>query len=1075
MRTDSKLGGRGLRLGALGTGVVAAATAAAFWFAGGSARVEPDAATLAKATAREKLAGLPLTFEVNRGQTDAAARFVARGNGATMWVTDDAAVFAFSSDGQGATEALRMRFEGASKAVPAGVSEQKTKSNYFRGGDEAIRAVPHYAEVVEKDLYPGVDLRWYGSRGRAEYDLTLAPGVDPSAVKIAMDGADELSITEKGELAIRIGERVVLQSAPIAYQGEGDARTPVASAFEIADGRVGFTIGAHDPSRAVVIDPSIYFSTFYGGAGEETGRGVAYDPVDATKVMCGTTTSIDLPLGFGHIPSAPRGGNDAYVMKLSTNADFVVFATYFGGRDYDEAFDVGIDVFGGRHHVWVCGQTFSTNFPTVTPLAGFGAARSGKWDGFVASMSDNGDTLFFSSYLGGADDDFARGLAVDSLGNGHVYVTGYTASSGFPTVGTQWNGAYHGGNDAFLAKIQAPHVAPYFGATYTRAFLVGSTGDDRAYDVAVHASTEEVYLTGYTTSSDFPRFNLVGASLGNSLQNVFGGFSDAFALRLSPAVTAVDPRVWSTFIGGSGYEIGSSIDVDTNGDVAVCGKTDSIDLPRIAAFQPIRHGPDDAFVVHIMEPGYQAQFMTYFGGGASDRGDAVAFRKTGVAPHDVYLYGTTESADLPVTAENLSATLNNLMNTDTFLARFGNVPNAFLFQEPGRPKLVTYLGGADYDWAGGMAWIGASNVLLSGTTRSPDFPSMNTLAAAPAQPSISGPTDAFLLQVNAGTTLFPAGNVTVDVRTPDSVAVAWKADTSGAGSVLIQRVDGEGVKTDVATVAPTVNQYVDTGLAPDTSYSYQVTAVKADGSSESSTFVPATTLPYPPAAPTGFSASGAGSRVSLSWTDASSNETGFQIQKSSGGAFKTVASVKAGVTRWESTQIVTGGEDAAWRVVAVNRGGSSAPSAEVSTSTQATLSLNVLKGSLLDAGTLGGDRFSASGKIQGAAGFDPNAQSLRIELGSAAGPLVLSIPAGDRGWTGRHGNLSWNSARSFVGGARFKLDLNAKKGTFALSVTGFDFPAAAQSALGFGVALGDKAGATTFVWQEKAAGKYVGK
>src|SRR5205814_1534286 len=153
---------------------------------------------------------------------------------------------------------------------------------------------------------------------------------------------------------------------------------------------------------------------------------------------------------------------------------------------------------------------------------------------------------------------------------------------------------YHGGNDAFLVKIKANHVAPFFGATFNRSFLFGGSGDDRAYDVAVSHSDESIALTGYTTSANFPRFNTDVGSLGNSLQNPFGGFSDAFALKLSSGAVNSDPSVWSTFLGGSGFEAGNAVDIDDNGDVAVTGRTDSVDLPRIAAFQPVRHGPDDA-------------------------------------------------------------------------------------------------------------------------------------------------------------------------------------------------------------------------------------------------------------------------------------------------------------------------------------------------------------------------------------------------------------------------------------------------------------------------------------------------
>jgi hypothetical protein len=1098
--------GETLRTGfSVAIGVAAVIAGATPWLGRAPARKATELAKAAApsqeaalAQARSALSTLPLTFEANKGQTDERAKFVARGAGSTLWLTGDSAVFSFAGK-----DALQMRFVGAGEASLAGVDAQASKSNYLRA-EKSVTNVPHYAAVSASGVYPGVDLRWYGRRDKLEYDVVLAPGADVAKVRMALDGASETRLTATGDLAVRVGEREIVQSAPVAYQTAKDgARESVAAAFEVSNGEVGFRLGAYDRSRELVIDPSISWSTFVGGSGDETGNGAAYDDngtsgttLDDSVVLVGATSSIDFPSGFGHLPTNPHGNTDAYVVKMRFAPTlYVAVSTYLGGGDYDEAYDVAID--GHTRNIWLCGQTFSSNFPTQSP---FQAVRGGQWDAFVSAIDGNGDILLFSTYYGGSGNDYARGMCGESrvvAGPNNVstfYVTGFTASAPaffpaslatgtgvnpfLPAEAAPFQPIHGGGNDAFVLHLAAEQIAPFYGAYHLRSSYLGGTGDDRGYDIQLNRATREPHVTGYTTSSDFPRHNLLGGSNGNTIQNSFGGFADAFITRLNVDMFPADPRVWSTYLGGVAFEAGQAIDVDDNGDVAVTGRTESFDLPRVSSFQQSRKGQDDAFVAHIRAVGYQAEFITYFGGAGSDSGQGVAFQRLGAPPSDVYVFGTTDSNDLPTTPawpNNFQSDLSGNQATDCFVARFGTVVNAFLFPIAGTPKLVTYLGGTNYDYAGNMTWLGTtsglggnSELLLCGRTRSVTFPTANT-----AQPALSGDTDAFATRFAASVLpTYPAGELAADARTPDTVALSWKPNAPiDATAFEIQRF-GEDGKTVVATVPTTADSYVDTGLEADTSYAYTVAVVQPDGVKPSN-FVQTTTLPFAPSAPTGLAVQVRDSSVSLSWTDASSNETGFEVQRSTGGEFRAVATVAAGVTRFETTEVASAAVDSTWRVAAVNRGGSSEPSNEVSAATTPTLSLSSLKGSLLDAAVAGGDKFSLSGKLAGTADFDPQRDAVRLELGSAESPLVLTIPAAARGWTAKRGVFTWNSAKGFLGGARFKLVLDAKKGTFSLSVTAFDFPAAQAGAVRFGVALGSKAGATQASWSPKGAGKLV--
>jgi hypothetical protein len=1025
----------------------------------------PAAAAVAQAAAvaevRENLAKLPLSFEENRGQTDEAVRFVTRGSGATVWLTDDAAVFGFSADGKSATDVLRMQFVGAGKPAFEGRSEQATKSHYMRGGEEAIRGVSHYGEVVANDLYAGVELRWYGDKTKLEYDLTVAPGVDPSVVRMEMKGADSVRVREDGSLAIRMGEREVVQQAPVAYQMKDGAREIVAAQFDLSGEQIGFRLGSYDASRPLVIDPALTWSTYLGGAGDETGNRVAVSPADGSVVVCGATTSIDLPLGYGHIPNAPKGGTDAYVSKVKADGSFIMFSTYLAGSDYEEAHGVAVDPTFGLPNgdIWVTGQTFSNNFPTYTPNQ---PLRSGGWDAFLVGLDKNGDVLRYASYFGGSENDYGRGIAV-SFGSA-VHVTGFTASGSaaltqFPQV-APFQGYGGGAHDAFVATF----LPTFPGGTFVKSSFFGGFGDDRAYDIALNPLTGGPHVCGYTTSVNFPHYNVFGVPLNHTVQDTLQGSSDAFVAAFAGAFTF---PIWSTYLGGVGDDWANGLAVSPGGDVAVTGKTNSIDFPRVSAHQANRRGPDDAFVAKILANGYQADFSTYLGGHGSDSGNGVAINPvTG----DVYVIGTTSSWDFPATNDGLQTGLVGGQNTDAFLARFGTYVNMFAVPQSGILKYASYFGGTDFDYGNGIAYANGINVVaITGTTRSGGaFP-----LVTPLQSSRKGDSDAFVTRVDLNTAnYFPAGEVVAAPRTADSIEISWQKPADGADALEIQRTDSEGAKTTVATVAPTVTEFVDTGLQQDTNYSYTVFALANDGTRVASNLTEAATLPVAPATPTGFSAIAEGAKVTLAWTDVADNESAYVIEMKTSGQFETFAKVKAGATRFETTQVLSAATQSTWRVVAENRGGSSVPSNEVVVTTAPTLQLSALAGNLVDAPKSGADKITVKGRVSGATGFDPNTQAVRIVLGARTKPLELVIPAASRGWKVKGGSYSFDSARGFLGGARFKLDVDAAKGTFSLTASAFDFPAPISSAVVVGLSLGDKAGAADLAWATKGAGKY---
>jgi hypothetical protein len=1383
MAGESRRGER-LRLGIWAAGVAAAALVA------GTRPWDRAAPHVAKQSVLPKL---PLTFEQNRGQTADSVRFVTRAAGATMWLADDEAVLAFSSAEKGVADVLRMSFVGSAPPTTQGRAPTPSRSRYFRAGAK-IEEVPHFSEVVQQGVYPGVDVRWHGEDGKLEYDVVLAAGVDPGIVRVAMKGADGLSVAQSGDLLVAVGGREIVQHAPVAYQMNGETREPVEAEFVARGTEFGFRLGGYDASRPVVIDPTVAFATYLGGAGNETVNGMVVDPATSAPIVCGGTTSLDFPLGFGHVPTAPRGLMDAYVAKLDPSGAFVQWAVYLDGTAYDEAFGVAVDP--NTHNVWVCGETYSTDFTTFQPTQ---SSSAGGWDGFVAEIEGGGNAILFCTYVGGAGDDHPREIAVGES----VFVTGFTDSTDFPLVDPAQDHFGGGGHDGFLTSWDrnAPqdgiesstyvggtgddlgaHVAAIAGdptagspgtedvvgnggfqtgggsfsgwgtsdlasplcplgvesAGYAGAFFdvtptegghavhsgfggidgAGGTIEiyqdleippssdegrltfdwraawnlfqfpDRTFDVefqplgggpaiqsqrlltathsvilgqpvtlnfddlvideldeasvptpyggllidaryrvtagteslpahsgpnaivpdssglaiiavgdglgwyggvvdgawvagnaTVHWEQRDFYGELLATSSsvvlsstpvfiptafdedtyfyaliieggegqvavddlqarfytgdhdtgpqseslDFDLTPYAGEGLRvvfkltvpeggggegggenesadvgpgqgqfqldnvqfqaakggvvvvgktNSLdyprgeefpQSSFGGSTDVFITQYGRDGTNAS---FSGTLGGKGEDELADVAFSPNGDVAVVGKTNSLDFPRVNAAQGGRQGTEDAFVAKVVNGGTMVEFATYIGGGGVDQANAVAIDAT---TGDVYVTGKTNSLDFPKTSDALQEDLGGFGHFDAFVVRFGSITNAFGVTQPGTLLYSSYLGGGEDDVGTAIAVSPTgSAVFVAGNTFSPS--GMPVFSAV--QEELSGESDAFVAKMN-GSGLFAAGNLSVDARSPDTVALEWRTRPTLATQLVVRRTGPDGKTTDVATLAPADTQYADTGLAADTSYAYTVVAVDRDGTTTPSNVAATITLPYPPATPTGLAASVSGSRVSLTWTDASTNETGFEIQSSTGAAYETVARVKAGAIRFDKTVIASAAADVTWRVVAVNRGGSSAPSNPVATAVAPTLQIKQLTGSLNDAKASGADRFSVSGRLAGASRFDPNTQALRIEFGSADKPVVLAVPAASRGWSAKRGKLVFSSARSFVGGARFQLVLDPTKETFSLAVSGFEFPTAVVNPIRLGLALGDEAGAASSAWRANGARKLV--
>src|SRR3989454_180590 len=522
----------------------------------------PAPSVAGRKSTEEAYGSIPLSFELNRGQADSTVKYLARGSGYVLFLSGDRALLAlgqrvragkktrtasahFPSLPVGAVSlkpaALQLKILRASpNARVSAFGELPGRSNYFIGNDPTKwkTNIPNYSKVRYEGVYPGVDLVFYGSQGRLEYDFVLGAGVNPEVVSLGVEGAKKTRLSLSGDLILRVGGGEVVFQKPSAYQVKGDGRVAVAARFVLTGAkRVGFEVGPHDSRLPLVIDPVLSYSTYLGGTNSDQGIGIAVDSTGNAYVT-GTTLSADFPTTAGAFNqtfnttacvtiTGSRPCFDVFVAKLNPAGSALVYSTFLGGRDDDSSTRIAVDVAG---NAYVTGTTASSDFPLVTPLPFPNNALQGSNDAFVTKLNATGSALLYSTYLGGTSTDQGLGISVDAFGS--AYVTGCAGSADFPVSATPAQASNAGGGDAFVTKLSSG------GATRVCSTFLRGTGNDPGPGIAV-ASSGNAYVTGITSSTNFPTVNPV--------QPANAGGSDAFVSKLNPAGSAL---VYSTYLGG---------------------------------------------------------------------------------------------------------------------------------------------------------------------------------------------------------------------------------------------------------------------------------------------------------------------------------------------------------------------------------------------------------------------------------------------------------------------------------------------------------------------------------------------
>ncbi len=690
---------------------------------------------------------LPLVFEPNVGQAGDDVRFVARGAGYSL-LLGPAGVQLTLLRGT----SIQMRFLGADPnpsmtAIDPGIGQV----NYFLGADPRRwrTAVPVYGRVQYGDLYPGIDAMFYGNQGRLEYDLVVAPGGDPGAVALGFQGAQRVGIA-RGNLVLTTTAGELLYRRPAAYQQISDTRVPVSVDYVVHGGtRVGFRIGAYRPDYPLIIDPVLSFSTYLGGNGADSGRGVATDTAGNTYVV-GSTASLNFPAANAFQPAlAGTGSNaDAFVTKLAPDGAGFVYSTYLGGGAGlagDLAHAVAVD---GSGNAYVTGVTNATDFPTLNAFQG---AFGGTDDAFVAKLGPTG-TLMYSSNLGGSGTDIGRSISVDSAGT--AFVVGYAGSANFPTTPGVFQRTLRGPSDAFVVKVDTFGALDY-------ATLLGGSASEMARGVAVDASGH-VYVTGQTNSSAFP---ITPGAYQSACDGCQFFRYDVFVTKLEADASGL---VYSTFIGGSIDDFGYAIALDGSGSAYVTGEAESSNFDTTpGAFDPV--GGFDAFVTKLDAAGASLVYSTYLGGGGVDEGLGIAVDSAG----DAYITGETKSGDFPTVIASQSVH-GGLGSFDGFVTVVNPSGTALLFS--------TFLGGLSTDAGLAIALDPGGRIYVAGETYSTNFPTFQAL-----QPASGGGSDAFVARFTAVGAPPPVADTVAITRADYSSShtlLRVRATSTGAGATL---------------------------------------------------------------------------------------------------------------------------------------------------------------------------------------------------------------------------------------------------------------------------------------------------
>lgn len=634
-------------------------------------------------------------------------------------------------ENEGAGCVLKLTFPLSNVVSPEGEDLLEYRSNYFLGNDpdQWYSSVPSFGKVVYRDLWEGIDLEYSIIDGNPKYQFTVQPGSDPDLVRIRVDGMEHLMVDDTS-VRMETGPGISLIDSDLVVFHTDDREIIDGSFREIDENTFGFDLGDYDHDRSITIDPLLY-STFLGGSSTDQANDIAVTS-NGEAYVTGTTYSSDFPLTSG-VYYTSKANYDVIVTRFNQGGTDVDFSTYIGGSSSDYGNEIAIDDFGypyvtgytsssnfpqtasssdlkyksgddtfvfklnpqgtvlvyscvvgglstdfayaiqidGSGNAYVAGETYSSGFPLSNDA--YQSYIAGRYDAFVYVLNPSGSDLSFSTYFGGSNYDQAIDLRVDRHGN--IYFVGDTTSTDLPTTDGSYNKVSNGGNDLFAVKLNMTHKTLDF------CTFIGGSSSDYAYGMTMN-SHGDTFITGYTSSSDFP---LSDDAFDRSMN---GGYS-AYVLGLDNVGKKLR---FSTYLGGSSYDYGYDIEIDSSGSPYIVGYTSSSDFPKKSSgsYDWSHNGGDDGFFVKFNQNASDLFHASFVGSTSTDQ-------ITGLDLLDdisVYVTGRTSSPDFPTMTGSYDTIHNG--GDDAFVFAFEVV------HIPGPPRKLVGIEGdgwVDLTWS----------------------------------------------------------------------------------------------------------------------------------------------------------------------------------------------------------------------------------------------------------------------------------------------------------------------------------------------------------------------------------------
>jgi FG-GAP-like repeat/Beta-propeller repeat/FG-GAP repeat len=655
-------------------------------------------------SALENYGKMPLSFEENRGQTDERVKFLSRGAGYNLFLTESEMVLALhktAKDEKAESVVLRMSAVGGkSPSKIEGEDEQNGKSNYFIDADASkwLRDVPNYSKVRYAGIYDGVDLIYYGKGQQLEFDFVVEPNADFRQIALKFEGARKIELSADGDLLLELDGGLIKQHKPSIYQETNGERKEIAGNYVLKnETEVGFAIEAYDASKPLVIDPVLVYATYLGSEEYEVSSEIAVDAAGNAYI-----TGYAVPPAFPTTPgsvrptvSNPQNSLFPFVSKISANGSTLLYSTYLGGA----GISIAVDAAGNAYTLGTPGSGIFATTP--------GALDMGRGSVAVTKLNPQGNQIIYAARFGSSGTDTPRAIAIDLAGNAYVTGTtncGFTTSQcDFPILNAPQPNYITA--DSFISELNSSGTALIY-STY-----LGGSALDRTYAIDVDSSGS-AYVTGETTSSNFP----TTAGAFDRTYNCNPQFicrSDVFVTKIAPNGGTF---VYSTYIGGLGQDEGQGIAVDNSGNAYIGGPTQGrfSGAPEDGypttpgAFKMF--GSIEGFVTKLNPTGSTLVYSSLLGGIDSDcfeeRINDIDIDRLGNA----YVVGMTSCGSFP-TANALQPAPSSFRE-EAFLTKFNPQGSTLVYS--------TFLGGPRYDEAYAVAVDAAGSAYVTGTT-SGDF------------------------------------------------------------------------------------------------------------------------------------------------------------------------------------------------------------------------------------------------------------------------------------------------------------------------------------------------------------------